>query len=89
MKFLRTPSGELVVDGANARMRRLLQEINRTDDRKRLRLLNRAWWREFFKCDAATWSKPKQICENDKCASVTDIGSVTGSTLGEMSREAP
>ncbi len=48
MKFLRTQSGELVVDGANARMRKLLQEIHRTNDQKLLKLLNRVWWKLWF-----------------------------------------
>ena len=41
--------GQLHVDGTNARMRRLLARIKATEDRKTLRILNRAWWREYFR----------------------------------------
>ena len=42
-------NGDLIVEGTNARMKRLLQKIQVTNDRKLLRLLNRAYWREFFR----------------------------------------
>lgn len=48
MKLIRI-DGELHLDSTNARMKRLLARIKRTEDRRTLRLLNRAWWREFFR----------------------------------------
>lgn len=48
MKLIRV-NGELTPDGTNARMRRLLDRIKQTEDRRKLDVLNRAWWREFFK----------------------------------------
>ena len=41
-------NGELEVDGAYARMKRLVAKINETEDRKKLKVLNREWWRCFF-----------------------------------------
>lgn len=35
-------------DGTSARMNRLIEKIQQTEDRKVLKLLSREWWREWF-----------------------------------------
>jgi hypothetical protein len=57
--------GELEVAGINARMKLLTAKIKETEDRKKLKLLSREWWRCWFSLHSRSdVVRPARIREN-------------------------